>query len=351
MQEQARFAIIYDDIFLAHDTGGHPENAGRLTAVVEHLKEHGTWERVGHLQPQAATAGDVQLVHTPGHVEHVRQIAQAGGPGLDHETLISSRSYEAALMAAGAGITGVDALVRGDMDTVFALVRPPGHHATADRGMGFCLFNNIAIAALHALRSGIERLAIVDWDLHHGNGTQDIFFRRPDVLYISTHQYPCYPGTGWIDEVGTFEGEGFTVNIPLPPGCGDRHYLQAFEAIVVPALMQYRPQLILISAGFDPHVQDPLGAMNVTAEGFGQIAERVQDVAGEVCQGRMLLLLEGGYDYGGLARSICEVIARLADLDVSGHSEPAMMTHERFDASVDQRLQDVARRLRHYFQL
>jgi len=348
MADAPRLAVIYDDLFLEHDTSGHPENAGRLTAIVDHLREHGIWSQVVHLAPRAATPEDIRLVHTPAHVEHVRAIAASGGGSLDYETMISNRSYDAALMAAGAGITGVDALLAGEQDVVFALVRPPGHHAIPDRGMGFCLFNNVAIAALRALQSGVERLAIVDWDLHHGNGTQDAFYRRADVLFISTHQFPAYPGTGWMDEVGSSDGEGYTVNIPLPPGCGDAHYRQAFERIVLPVLRQYRPQLLLVSAGFDAHACDPLGAMNVTAGAFGEMADAVREVAQEHCGGRMLLMLEGGYDYDGLARSVCEVTARLGDLAVPGHPEPAMGTHSAFDASVQERIEAVAGRLRAY---
>lgn len=351
MTDASRLAIIYDDLFLEHDTGGHPESPGRLGAIVDHLRAHRVWEQVDHLPPRAATPEDIALAHTPAHAEQVRVIAAAGGGSLDYETMISARSYDAASMAAGAGMTGVDALLAGEADVVFALVRPPGHHATADRGMGFCLFNNVAVAALHALRGGIERVAIVDWDLHHGNGTQDIFVQRGDVLFISTHQYPCYPGTGWLDEVGSFEGEGFTVNIPLPPGCGDPHYRQAYERVVVPALRQYAPQLLLVSAGFDPHARDPLGAMNVTAEGFGRMAQALQKVAGECCGGRMLLLLEGGYDPDGLARSVCEVVARLASLDGPSHAEAAMGSHAAFDASVEERIEAVAGRLGPYYAL
>lgn len=351
MDRSDRFALIYDDIFLEHDTGGHPENADRLRAIVDHLKQHGVWDAVRILTPQAASPEDIQLAHTLAHVEHVRQIAAAGGPGLDHETIVSARSYEAALTAAGADMMAVDALIAGELDGAFALVRPPGHHATADRGMGFCLFNNIAIAALHALRSGIERVAIVDWDLHHGNGTQDIFFDRADVLYVSTHQYPCFPGTGWIDEVGTLGGEGFTVNIPLPPGCGDRHYAKAFDTIVIPVLRRYEPQIVLVSAGFDTHARDPLGAMNVTAEGFGQMADALLQVAQEHCDGMMLLTLEGGYDYEALGNSVGEVVGRLAGLDLPSHSEPAMGTHSRFDASVDQQLEAVRARVGRHFDI
>jgi acetoin utilization deacetylase AcuC-like enzyme len=347
---QGRLALIYDDIFLEHDTGGHPENAGRLTAIVEHLRQHGVWDRVAHITPRPATPTDVERVHTPGHVEHVRAIAHSGGGSLDYETIVSEGSYDAALMAAGAGMTGVDALLSGDVDVAFALVRPPGHHATADRGMGFCLFNNVAIAADHALREGAGRVAIMDWDLHHGNGTQDIFYRRADVLYVSTHQVPCYPGTGWYDEMGTLEGEGLTVNVPLPPGCSDTHYLQAFKQIVLPVLRAYRPQLLLVSAGFDPHACDPLGGMGVTAGGFGQMAVALQQVARECCEGRMLLMLEGGYDYTGLSRSVCEVVARLSGLGNIGHEEaPVTATQRTFDTSVDERLQAVRARVARYF--
>jgi acetoin utilization deacetylase AcuC-like enzyme len=231
---------------------------------------------------------------------------------LDADTSTSARTYEVSLLAAGGFLAAIDA-VMGDLANAFALVRPPGHHAERDRAMGFCIFNNIAIGARYALSAhGLERVLIVDWDLHHGNGTQHTFYSDPHVLYFSTHQYPYYPGTGHYTEVGEGDGRGYTVNVPLSTGYGDSDYANIFRHILQPIALAYQPQLILVSAGFDIYNRDPLGGMAVTPEGFARLTDIIMDIAQEVCQERIVITLEGGYNLEGQALSVKEVVQRLA---------------------------------------
>ncbi|MGH7822600.1 MAG: histone deacetylase family protein [Candidatus Binatia bacterium] len=324
--------IVTDEAFLAHDTGaGHPERADRLRAIVRLLEEP---PRANLLDVVArdATAEELLRVHVP---EHVRRVAATAGKpfdAFDADTPTSARSYEAARRAAGGVLALVDAVVSGEATNGFAFVRPPGHHAEAVRPMGFCLFNNVAIAAAH-LRAhhGLGRVLVVDWDVHHGNGTQHSFYRDPSVLFVSSHQYPFYPGTGSVREVGEGEGEGFTLNLPFPGGYGDREYVEAYLDIVEPVARQFRPELILVSAGFDAHRRDPLAGMEVSEDGFRLLARTVLRVAHEVCDDRVVAVLEGGYDLVGLTRSVGAVLdemtgARLEDpvAPPSGGSSPAI---------------------------
>jgi acetoin utilization deacetylase AcuC-like enzyme len=246
-------------------------------------------------------------------VEQVARVARQGGGLLDADTVIAPPSYEVALQAAGGVVQAVEQVVRGDAAAAFALVRPPGHHALPDRGMGFCLFNNVAVAAAAARdRWGLRRILILDWDVHHGNGTQAIFYRDPSVLYVSTHQENWYPGTGHWEEVGEGDGEGYTLNIPLPAETGDEGYRLVFEEVVVPLADAFRPELLLVSAGYDPHFADPLSGMLVTAAGFRTLTELVVAAAGRG-DGRLVAVLEGGYDLPGLATSVVatlEVLTR-----------------------------------------
>jgi acetoin utilization deacetylase AcuC-like enzyme len=232
-------------------------------------------------------------------------VARRGGGWLDMDTVMSSGSYEAALYAAGGAIEAVAAVMGGEVNGAFALVRPPGHHATAGEAMGFCLFNNVAIAAKSALmKFGLQRVLIIDFDVHHGNGTQEAFYDNPGVLYISTHQYPYYPGTGRIEETGRGPAEGTNINVPLPAGCGDAEYEQVFEEIIVPASRRFTPQLILVSAGYDPHWADELASMQVTVTGFARITAIIRGLADELCTGRLVFCLEGGYNLAALAASV-----------------------------------------------
>ncbi|MBN1236317.1 MAG: histone deacetylase [Methanotrichaceae archaeon] len=297
----SRTCLIYHPIYLLHETNGHPEKKERLTAILDKIKSEKL--DVDFITPQPATVTQVEAIHRRRYIDQVKAICEHGGGYLDVDTILSKNSYDAALMAAGGAITAVDA-VMGDYDSAFALVRPPGHHAKPNRGMGFCIFNNIAIAAKHAQAQGAEKVLIVDWDVHHGNGTNDVFYSDPSVLYFSTHQYPHYPGTGRADEVGEDGAEGFTVNVPLPPGTGDEGYLTVFREILLPVALEFKPDIVLVSAGHDPHKDDPLGGMRLTSAGFGAIAGVVKEIASTCCRGRLAASLEGGYNLEAQAEAV-----------------------------------------------
>jgi len=300
-----KVGYVYDPIYLKHDTGQHVENAGRLEAIISHLEETGLKQQLTLIEPRAATIEEISLVHHDQYISHIQDVAQRGGGWLDADTVMSPDSYEVALYAAGGVIRATEAVIDGEVGSAFALVRPPGHHATSRQAMGFCLFNNIAIAAEYALaRYKLERIIIIDFDVHHGNATHETFYDNPHVLYISTHQYPFYPGTGSAEETGSGEARGATINIPLPAGCGDSEYLQVFEQIIVPAARRFNPQLILVSAGYDTHWADGLALMQVSAAGFGQMVRIIKGLADELCGGRLVFSLEGGYHLTALAASV-----------------------------------------------
>jgi len=289
--------LVYDPIYLEHDTGDHVENSQRLVSIMSHLEETGMKEKLISFSPRLASIEEVEMVHAPEYVSHIKSKAESGGGWLDPDTVMCPRSYEVALYAAGGMLTAVEKVMTGEVDSAFALVRPPGHHATSNRAMGFCIFNNIAIAAKFAIANfNIERILIADFDVHHGNATQEAFYNDPKVLYFSTHQYPFYPGTGWLDETGTNEGKGYTVNFPMSAGWGDEQYLRAFNEVLVPAARKFQPQLILVSVGFDPHWADNIAMMQVSVSGFAQIVRILKELTVELCQGHLALTLEGGYN-------------------------------------------------------
>jgi acetoin utilization deacetylase AcuC-like enzyme len=310
-------AIIWDEAYSEHDTGAHPEGADRVAFVVAHLEGTDLWPRLTVATgPEPATEDDVLLVHTPRHLAMIKRAAQGAGTWIDPDTHVSSRSYETALLSAGGAIMATALWTDGLVP--FALVRPPGHHATPDRAMGFCLFNNVAIAAARLLGAGYERVAILDWDVHHGNGTQAAFYAEPRVLFGSAHQWPHYPGSGFFTECGEGAGEGFTVNVPLPAGSGDGDYASLFATVFEPVVRGFRPQALLVSAGQDIHRDDPLGSMLVTEAGFAHMARRCAVLAGDLCDGRLAFVLEGGYDREATARAVEAVLRAVADDDAPG---------------------------------
>ena len=281
-----------------HETGSHPENAGRFPGVIERLGNDSRDHDLPILDSREAEVEDLHRAHTESHVENVRVAAENGPTWLDGDTVASPKSYEVALRSAGAALVAVDAVTGPGKkaDSLFAIVRPPGHHATADRAMGFCLFSNAAVAARYAREVlGVPRVAVLDWDVHHGNGTQDILYDDPSILFISFHQWPLYPGSGWLDEVGVGEGRGFTVNLPMPPGSGDRDHLEGFEAIAGPILEQFDPGLLIVSAGQDGHVADQLASQNLTAAGYHAMAKATAEFAASRGIG-LVALHEGGYN-------------------------------------------------------
>jgi acetoin utilization deacetylase AcuC-like enzyme len=296
-----RTCLIYHPIYLLHGASGHLERKERLTAILDKIKSEKL--DVDFITPNPATKPQVAAIHGRRYIDQVKAICEHGGGHLDVDTILSKNSYDAALMAAGGALTAVDAVL-GEYDNAFALVRPPGHHAMPNRGMGFCIFNNIAIAAKHAQARGAEKVLIVDLDVHHGNGTNDVFYSDPSVLYFSTHQYPHYPGTGRADEVGEDGAQGFTVNVPLSSGTGDAGYLMAYREILLPIALEFKPDIVLVSAGQDAHKDDPLGGMRLTSAGFGGVAGQVKEIANTCCRGRLAATLEGGYNLGAQAEAV-----------------------------------------------
>jgi len=310
-------ALVYDDVYLTHRTpAGHPESPARLEAIVSRLKGTGLWDRLSHLPVRPAPREVLAAVHTPAYIERARrEILSGAGQLSTGDTDVCPQTYDAALSAAGGCIAAVQAVCRGEVHNTFCAVRPPGHHATADAGMGFCVFNNAAVAARWAqLHEDVGRVLIVDWDVHHGNGTQTIFYDDPTVLYFSTHLNGLYPmpltGLGLADERGSARAPGANLNVPLPPGAGDEQFLAAFREQLVPAAEAFRPELAIISAGFDSRRGDPLGAFDVTDEGFAALTRIVM---GLVPPGRVVGVLEGGYDPAGLAAAVEATIRALME--------------------------------------
>ena len=306
-----RVGLHDDPVFGEHDAGpGHPERPERLEAVRRGLRDGGLEKSLVRLAPRAAVPDELVRVHTAAHVE--RLAASAGRHvRLDPDTAAGPRSHAAALAAAGAVADAVERVLDGSLDRAFCAVRPPGHHATPDRAMGFCLLNNVAIGAAAALARGLKRVAVIDFDVHHGNGTQEAFWRDPRVLFVSSHRSPFYPGTGALDEVGEGEGRGFTVNLPMPAGLGDDEYRRAYREIVEPIGGAFDPELVLVSAGFDIHRADPLGGMGVTGAGFAELMDVCLAVASGAARGRLVAVLEGGYDLDGIAEASAAVVGRM----------------------------------------
>lgn len=306
--------MIYHPDALLHDPGeGHPERPARLEAIVQQLKAQALWDEVLHLSPQLAPRRALLRAHSPAHLDQVAALARVERPiYVSQDTAASPNTHRAALLAAGAPLTAIDALLAGRADHAFCCMRPPGHHAEVEQIMGFCFFNNAAVAA-HYLRTecGCDKVAIIDWDVHHGNGTQHIFEADGSVFFCSIHQAPLYPGTGAADERGLGAGRGQTLNIPVPAGSTDAEYLGHFTDAIIPALDQFQPDFILLSAGFDAHRRDPLGQVLLSAEGYGELTELVLQLATRHCEGRLVSLLEGGYDLEATAVSVAAHLSAL----------------------------------------
>jgi acetoin utilization deacetylase AcuC-like enzyme len=311
----ASTALLLDRIYERHIPGpDHPEAPERCVAVMEALSAGGMAERMHRVEPRAATDDELALCHTPAYLKIVEQDMARGARDLSTgDTALSAKSRAVALQAAGGVMNAVDLVIGGKARNAFCAVRPPGHHATATRGMGFCIYNNIAIAARYAQKKhGIDRVLIVDWDVHHGNGTQDIFYQDGSVLFFSTHQHPWYPGTGLAHETGEGRGKGTTINCPLPAGSGHSEIMAAVQGKLVPAAGEFKPGLVLISAGFDSRAHDPLGRFQLTDDDFRQLTRMVLEIAGKHAGGRVVSVLEGGYSLAGLAAAARAHVEELA---------------------------------------
>jgi acetoin utilization deacetylase AcuC-like enzyme len=299
--------FVYHPAYLDHDMGaGHPESPNRLRAIMQQLERSGTAGRVKRIEPRKAEDEWVTQIHSPSYVASLNtHHPTSGRVALDPDTSMSPGSLAAAYMAAGGALAAVDAIMRGEVEHAFCAVRPPGHHAEFARAMGFCLFNNVAIAARYVQKHyGVSRVLIVDWDVHHGNGTQHSFEQDPSILFFSTHQFPHYPGTGRATERGTGAGEGFTINVPMDAGDGDEDYHAIFMNVLLPAADVFKPEFIIVSAGFDAHRDDPLASMGLTEAGYSDLTGLVMGIAKRHAQGRLLSALEGGYNLTALSASV-----------------------------------------------
>lgn len=309
-------SIIYDTIFLKHDQSGHPETAKRLESIMLHLREKKLLDNVKKLESRVAEINELLTCHTKEYVQYVKEFSEKGGGYFDPDTYSNKYSFKAAVTAVGSSIDLIESVISRELKNGFALLRPPGHHALANRSMGFCLFGNIAIAANVALsHPEMKKVAIVDFDVHHGNGTQALVGDNPNILFISTHQYPFYPGTGGISEIGKGESAGTIINIPLQTGTGDEGFKLVYKKIIIPSLEKFNPDLILVSAGYDAHWQDPLAGLSLSLTGYDWISKELIKAAENICSGKIVFFLEGGYNLQVLSIGVANTIRGLLGRD------------------------------------
>ncbi|HEY9775944.1 MAG TPA: histone deacetylase [Planktothrix sp.] len=363
----SKLSLVRDEKFQQHLTPDlHPESPKRVAAIDQALHESALAGNVEQLSPRAATLDEICLVHSAAYVETLEENSEKTKKGrfvqLDADTFMSPNTLDIARLAAGAGLVALDS-VKGDaFQSSFVAVRPPGHHASRAKPMGFCLFNNVALAARYAQKElGLQRIFIIDWDVHHGNGTQDIFYDDPSVHFVSFHQYPFWPGTGWYDEDGGGEGRGYNMNIPLPEATGDRGYLYAWDQLVKPVCQEFNPDLILLSAGYDAHQMDPLGQQRISTSGYAMLSQRLVDLS-QVTGAKVVAFLEGGYNVKSLSDS---AIATMKVLNADGAEEVAdvhvsylvpgsaagadPITADRRAHEVDERVADVKKHFSKYW--
>ena len=316
MTQKTGFA--YHPDYLNHNTGpGHPERPDRLRASLAALQQSDVWDQLHQIEPTPASVEQIVYAHNPAYPEHIRLHCEQEIP-LTYDTTVGFESFDIALLSTGGVLCAADSVMTGEVRNAFAMVRPPGHHATPGQSMGFCLFNNIAITARYLQREhGVGKVAIVDWDVHHGNGTQDVFYEDESVFFFSIHQSPLYPGTGSSRERGSGKASGTTLNVPMPAGSGDDEYTQVFIDVLIPALRDFSPEFLLISAGFDAHYLDPLSGTKLTADGFATLTDLMLAFAEETASGRVVSALEGGYSLEGVSESVVAHVERLLKFDVS----------------------------------
>jgi acetoin utilization deacetylase AcuC-like enzyme len=344
----AKTGIVKHPLYLEHKTEIlHPENPYRLQSIYSMLDHEDFGGALVAIEPRFATLDEILLVHDPHYVDRVLDSAEKPRIRFDPDTVTSPKTYKAAWLAAGGVMEAVRVVLEGEVRNAFALIRPPGHHALKDRAMGFCIFNNIAIGARYArIFHGLERILIVDWDLHHGNGIQSIFYDDPHALYFSVHRHPFFPWTGAAEEVGEGEGEGYTVNVPLEPGASDADFGNIFRHLLMPIARQYQPEMIFVAAGFDIHRSDPLRSMNVTEAGFARMTHLLMELSAQTCGDRLVMALEGGYNSEALTDSVAMVLRELAGRSVIHPDEMARLedTEVPKSAAVIEQVKTIQRR-------
>ncbi len=346
----SRTGIVKDNCYLKHETSAfHPESPRRLTAIYEMLDAPDMKGKFVDIKPRCATDEEIGRVHHSKYINTVQKTSGLAHCYLDPDTETSPESCDIAKMAAGGFCNAIDSIFRGDVRNAFAFVRPPGHHAESDRAAGFCLFNNVAVGAMHAIQTyGLKRVLIVDWDLHHGNGTQHSFYEDNRVVYFSTHQFPFYPGTGSVYEIGRGKGLGYTINVPLAQGPGDAEFVKIYQKLLTPIALEFNPELILVSAGFDIYFEDPLGGMRVTPKGFAGLIRVLMNIAEKCCDGKMAVILEGGYHLQGLTESVRAVLAEMRN-DTTKSEEELSQISSAANPAVDRIIQMVAEQVKPFW--